>query len=161
PITAEAIRLAMLKLGPFCGGAAIPLNAAGEDAATIAALTTQANALLRVAGAMDTAFLAKRALPVEADVNARISQLTDRLIGIFGQGFVMLPHIKLVSTAASELTSATAGSTMALGGDALAANSWAQRYARVRDTIARFASTLRGAEVLATGEKLNLSVAQL
>jgi hypothetical protein len=161
PITAESIRLAMLKLGPFCGGAAIPLNAAGEDAASIAALTAQANALLRSAGAMDAAFIAKRALPVEADVNARISQLTDRIAGVFGQGFVLMPHITLISTAASELTSAIAGSKVALGGDALAANSWATRYARVRDTVARFTSTLRGAEVLGTGEKLNLSVAQL
>ena len=161
PITAESIRVAMLKLGPFCGGAAVPMNSAGEDPATIAALTSQANALLRVAGAMDTAFFARRAMPVETDVNARITQLTDRIAGVFGQGFVMMPHITLVSTAAAELTSAFAGSKVALGGDALAANSWVTRYARVRDTISRFTSTLRGADVLGTGEKLNLSVAQL
>jgi hypothetical protein len=161
PITAESIRLAILKLGPFCGGAAIPLNAAGEDDASIAALTTQARALLRVAGAMDAAFIAKRALPVESDVTARIAQLNERIAGIFGQGFVMIPHITLASAEASELTSAIAGSKAALAGDALAANSWATRYARVRDTIARFTATLRGAEVLGTGEKLNLSVAQL
>ena len=47
------------------------------------------------------------------------------------------------------------------GGDALAVNTWFARCARVRDTVARLGSCLHRAEVLNTGTRLNLSVAQL
>jgi hypothetical protein len=46
-------------------------------------------------------------------------------------------------------------------GDPLAAHTWFARCARVRDGVARFGAALRGAEVLGTGDKLNLTVAQL
>lgn len=79
--------------------------------------------MLRVTSAMDATFIAKRALPVETDVNARIAQLADQMSAMLGQGFVILPHITLSSAAATELKSAIAGSKAALGGDVLAANS--------------------------------------
>jgi hypothetical protein len=47
------------------------------------------------------------------------------------------------------------------GGDALAANTWLLRHARVRDGVARARDCLRDAEVLGTGDRLQLSVAQL
>jgi len=78
---------------------------------------------------------------------------------VFGQSFVVLPHFACGSNGA-ELTSALAASQAAQGGDPLAANGWFTQHARVRDPLARLGGCLRGAEVLGTGERLNLSVAQ-
>jgi hypothetical protein len=79
----------------------------------------------------------------------------------FGTTFVLLPRFTLDATAATELSSALAVSTQTQGGDPLAANTWLARNARVRDSAGRITACLRGAEVLGTGERLNLNVVQL
>ena len=48
-----------------------------------------------------------------------------------------------------------------LDGDALAVYAWFTRYARVRDPVARLASCLTSAEVLGTGERFMLEIAQI
>jgi hypothetical protein len=159
--TAAALRRDLLKLAVFGLAPAVPANAVGEDPASIAALVSQASALLRLSGARMDQVNANRALLVATDPRARLDQLVARMRTVFGQSFVVLPHFTLAAAAATELTSALAGNREALGGDLLAANSWLTRYARVRDTVARFVTCVRGADVLGTGEHLNLSVAQL
>jgi hypothetical protein len=150
-----------LKLGVFGVGPAVPANAAGDDPASIGALLTQATALLRVSRPRVDQIAANRAQPVATDPRARLDQLVARMRTVFGQSFVPLPHFTLAAPGAAELASAMGASKQALGGDALAANSWLTRYARVRDPVARFGACVRGADVLGTGEHLNLSVAQL
>jgi hypothetical protein len=49
----------------------------------------------------------------------------------------------------------------AQGGDELAANGWFVQHARLREPLARLGACLGGAEVLGSGERLSLSVAQL
>jgi hypothetical protein len=102
-----------------------------------------------------------RAVPAATDPHARRSQLVERMRTVFGQSFVVLPQFSCNTTAAAELKTALAASTQTQGGDALAANTWFARHARVRDAVARAATCLRNAEVLGTGDRLNLSVAQL
>jgi hypothetical protein len=80
---------------------------------------------------------------------------------VFGQNFVVLPRFSCDAAGAAELTAALAASKQTQGGDPLAAHGWFAQYARIRDPMGRMNACLRGAEVLVTGERLNLSVAQL
>ena len=80
---------------------------------------------------------------------------------VFGSAFVTLPRFSCAAAAATELKNALLASTSMQGGDALASHTWFARSARVRDPVAKLAACLRGAEVLATGDRLNLKVAQL
>jgi hypothetical protein len=104
---------------------------------------------------------ALRTIPVAGEPSARRDQLVDRMRAVFGQSFVVLPHFTCDAASAAELTSALAASTTTQGGDPLAVNTWFTRSARVRDRVARMGACLRGADVLATGDRLNLAVVQL
>jgi hypothetical protein len=158
--TAEALRGGLMALGAFGIGPAAPVIAAGETAAAIAALTQQANALMKTSATRLAQGAALRAMAAATDLGARVRQLADRMRAMFGQVFVVLPHFTC-GTAGAELAGALAASTAAQGGDALAANGWFTQHARLREPLARLAACLRGAEVLGAGERLNLSVAQL
>ena len=159
--TAETLRTNLLKLGSYGVGPAVPVVAAGDDPAARAALLAQAAALTKIsAGRLDQS-TALRALPVATDPRARRDQLVARMQAVFGSAFVVLPHFAFDAAAATELTTALSSSVQALGGDPLAANTWFARATRVRDTVARFGTCLRTAEVLGTGDRLKLSVAQL
>ena len=159
--TAEALRTALLKLGACGIGPAVPVSASGDDPAAIAALVRQGQALLKVSGARLDQFIALRALPVATEPRARRDQLVKRMRAVFGDSFVVLPRFSFDAAGATELASALSASTQAQGGDALAANTWFARCARVRDGLARMGSCLQRAEVLGAGARLNLSIAQL
>lgn len=159
--TAEALRAALLKLGAFGVGPAVPVSPAGEDPAAIAALVRQGQALLKLSGPRLDQGATLRALPVATEQRARRDQLVARMRAVFGQSFVVLPHFTFDSAGATELSNALAASTQAQGGDPLAANTWFARCARVREAVARLSSCLQRAEVLGAGARLNLSVAQL
>jgi len=60
-----------------------------------------------------------------------------------------------------ELQQALGDSTKLQDGDALAVTTWFQQMARVRDAVGRLNTTLTYSEAINTGEKLNLSIAQL
>jgi hypothetical protein len=158
--TAETLRGGLMALGAFGIRPAVPVIAAGESPAAIAALTQQATALMKTSAARLAQGDLLRALAAATDPRARARQLAERMRAVFGQSFVVLPHFTC-GTSATELASAFAASTAAQGGDGLAANGWFTRQARLREPLARLASCLRGAEVLGAGERLNLSVAQL
>ena len=158
--TAEALRGGLMALGAFGIGPALPVIAAGESAAAIGALAQQATALMKTSAARLAQGTALRALTATADPRARARQLADRMRAVFGQAFVVMPHFNC-GAAGAELANALAATKVTQGGDALAANGWFTQHARVREPLARLAACLRGAEVLGTGERLNLSVAQL
>jgi hypothetical protein len=159
--TGERLRGSLMKLGAFGLGPAVPVSVAGEDAAAVAALMNQSKALLKLSGARLDQFNALRALPVATEPHARCAQLIDRMRAVFGSSFVVLPHFSLDAAGATEFASALAGSVQAMGGDALAANTWFARSERVRDGVSRLGACLQRAEVLGAPARLNLSVVQL
>ena len=160
-MTAESLRAAILTLGGFGVGPAVPVSTAGESPAAFSNLAAQAGALLKTSRSRLDQVTALRALPAEADPRARRNQLIDRMRAVFGPSFTVIPEFRCNDAAAAELTNALAASTQTQGGDALAANTWLSRHARVRDAVARAGDCLRNAEVFGTGERLHLSVAQL
>jgi hypothetical protein len=159
--TAEALRTALMRMGAYGIGPWVPIVAAGESPAAIATLGMQAKAILKTSGARLEQVAALRLIPAATDQAARRSQLIDRMRNVFGQNFVVLPRFSCDAAGAAELTAALAASKQTQGGDPLAAHGWFAQYARIRDPMGRMNACLRGAEVLATGERLNLSVAQL
>ena len=156
---AESLRTALLKLSMFGLAGAVPAVASGDDASTRATLSMQATALLKEAKARVTADAALAATPASSDPAVRRGRLLERLRAVFGGAFVALPLFK--PEGAADLGSAIAQSSAAQGSDALAVHTWFARCSRVRDTLTGLADVLRGAEVLATGERLDLKVAQL
>jgi hypothetical protein len=159
--TGASLRVAIMKLGSFGVGPAVPVSVAGEDPASIAVLLKQAQALLKVSGPrLDRATSLYKA-PAATDPRARREQLVERIKAVFGSFFVVLPRFKLDAAGATEMTNALAASTQVQGGDALAANTWFTRAARVRDAVARLGLCLQTAEVMNAGARLSLSVAQL
>jgi hypothetical protein len=159
--TGEMLRAALIKLGSFGVAPAIPLSVGGEDAPAKAALVKQGQALLKLSGARLDQGAAQRALPAATEPSGRQQQLVTRMKAVFGQPFVTLPRFTCDATTATELTSALAASTAIQGGDALAANTWFTRVARVREGVGRMGACLQRADVLGAGARLNLSVAQL
>src|SRR5204863_9879980 len=93
------------------------------------------------------------------DTSASNDADLDRLRTIFGTSFVILPRFSAANV--NELQQALADSEAIQDGDPLNAVSWFQRAARVRAGASRLNAALSYAEALATGEKLNLRVAQL
>jgi hypothetical protein len=159
--TAETFRGAVLQLGGYGVGPAVPTTVAGESPQAVATLVAQAKALMKTSGSRLERGTALRALPAAAEPQARLGQLIDRMRAVFGQEFAVLPRFSCDAPAVTELTAALAASKQTQAGDALAANTWLARYARVRDGVAGANACLRGAEVLGTGERVRLSVAQL
>ena len=94
------------------------------------------------------------------EARVRRDQLLERMRAVFGSDFVVLPHFACGDAAATELNAALAQMAQAQG-DPFAAHTWFTRCARVREPVGRLAASLRGAEVLTTGERMDLRVAQL
>ncbi len=158
---AEDLRTRMLALGTYGIGPAVPSVAVGDSPDIRSALLRQAAALLKISGARLDQGAALRTQAAATDQRARCDQLIERGHAVFGAKFVILPSFTCDTAGAAELTNALAASTQQQGGDPLAVHGWFTRYARVRDTVARFGACLRGAEVLGAGDRLTLSVAQL
>jgi hypothetical protein len=159
--TAEMLRTALLKLGSFSIGPAVPVSVAGEGPSAVGALVKQGQALLKLSGARLDQGAALRLIPANPESRGRREQLVKRMKAVFGESFVVLPRFSLDASGATEFTSALAASTAAQGGDPLAANTWFARSSRVRDGVARMGACLQRAEVMGAGARLNLSVAQL
>jgi hypothetical protein len=138
----------------------VPLSAAGDLPADRETLITQARSIQKE--------LTQRveqlgALPTGLDPNTPLEERRDhlqaRLRVVFGKAFIVLP--RLAAPNAEELENALADSTKLQGGDPFASVIWFQRMARVRNGVARLNDTLSYSEALNTGEKLNLTIAQL
>jgi hypothetical protein len=155
----DALRAALLKLGGFGFQSAVPVVAVGDDEAARAALATQGIALLKAGKARIAEVDALLAAPVVAESRGRCEQLLERMRSVFGSSFLALPLFTYDH--ADELKNALAANEQVQGGDALNVYTWFTRAARVREPLARWGAPLRGAEVLGTGERLRLKVAQL
>jgi hypothetical protein len=160
-IDAETIRTALLNIGAFAVGPSVPNIAVGDSPEIRAALTQQVAAAAKIAKARLDKDTALRAQPVATDQRARCAQLVERARAIYGDEFVCLPYFTFDAAPAAELNSALAASTAQQGGDSLAVHGWFTRSSRVRDSLARLGACMQGAEVLASGTRLSLSVAQL
>ena len=155
----ESLRTALLKLGGFGLPSAIPAVATGDDEPARAALLLQATALAKESRQRVDQVQALAASPGVTEPGPQRKQLQERMGAVFGASFVALPQFACAH--APELAAALATSTSVQGGDPYAAHTWFARCARVRDAVARLGAPLQGAEVLATGERLDLRVAQL
>jgi hypothetical protein len=158
---AEDLRVAMLRVGTLGIGPAVPNISVGDTPEIRAALIQQANALLKASQARIDQDTALKAQAAASDPRARCDQLLERGRAVYGNEFISLPFLELDATAAAELNSALAASTQQQGGDSLAVHGWFTRSSRVRDNLATLGACMRGAEVLASGTRLNLSAAQL
>jgi hypothetical protein len=148
---AERLREAILLSASFGIAGAVPLSAAGDSPADREMLLVQARSIQKE--------LVQRLNQVNAVAGTDIDAEISRLRAIFGKAFVVLPRFTTAN--AGELQKALADSTKVQDGDPFAAVTWFQRMARVRDGVAKLNAVLNYSEILKTGEKLKLSVAQL
>jgi hypothetical protein len=155
----ESLRAALLKLSDFGIAGAIPASPAGDDEAARARLIMQATALGKESKARLDRGVALRNLPAPATPEGKRDQAIERLRAVLGASFIVLPRFAFDQ--AAELATALAASTQLQGGDPLQVYAWFGRCERIRDAVSRLSAALRGAEVLGTGDKLQLRVAQL
>jgi predicted nucleic acid-binding Zn-ribbon protein len=90
---------------------------------------------------------------------AAASTDTARVAAVLGDGFRLLPRI--TAAAGAELVTSLTASTELQGGDQLAALTWLQRAAHVRDGASRLETALLYAQATASPQTLHLRVAQL
>jgi hypothetical protein len=157
----DVLREVIMRSGGFGVAGAIPLSATGDSPADRQTLLTQALSIQKE--------LAQRELQLvelAKDFNANKATLAEkrdyafaRLHIVFGKAFVVLPRFAAAN--ADELEKALTDSPKVQDGDPFASTTWFQRMARVRDGVARLNDTLNYAEALKTGEKLELTIAQL
>ena len=147
----ESIRDSILLSASFGIAGAVPLSAAGDSAADREVLLAQAGSIQKE--------LAQRASQLAALTGTDAIAEMARLRAVFGKAFVVLPRFSSANVA--ELQNALAASTKIQDGDPLAAITWFQRMARVRSGVSKFSAVLNYSEILNTGEKLNLNIAQL
>lgn len=156
----EDLRNALLRGSSFGIPGAIPISARGESSVAREALFEQRDSVVK-----ELRQRKERLQAVEANTALKQSEPEKlelaRLRAIFGESFVVLPRFKLAGETAAEVKKALDDSTKIQNRNALAVVDWFQRASRVRDGAFRLAAALRYAEVLKTGEQLNLRVAQL
>ncbi len=148
----EVLRESILLAASFGIAGAVPFSAGGNLPADRELLLIQARSLQKE--------FEQRSKQLESLATTETRDTaTARLRAIFGKAFVVLPRFK--TSNAAELKNALADSTKVQDGDPLAAITWMQRMARVRDGVSKFNAVFDYSEILKTGERLNLKVAQL
>jgi hypothetical protein len=164
PATAdlEALRELIIRSAAFGVAGAVPLSAAGDSPAERQTLLAQVGSIQKELS-QRVAELASLAADFSAAGAPTLENTRDyalaRLRSVFGKAFVVLPRFRAAHRL--ELEKALADSTKLQDGDPLASTLWFQRLARVRDGVARLNDALSYAEALGTGEKLQLTLAQL
>ncbi|MDA0171420.1 hypothetical protein OJ998_20135 [Solirubrobacter taibaiensis] len=132
-----------------------PALAPGVDAVDLAA-----RAQLAVAALDDPAKAATLGITTPEERSRRRAAATAaatpaaKVAAVLGEGFRLLPKVTAPDFS-------LAASTELQAGDPLAAVTWLQRAAHVRDGASRFESALLYAEAMASPQRLNLKVAQL
>jgi hypothetical protein len=157
----EVLRELILRSAGFGVAGAVPLSAAGSSPSDRETLLAQAGSIQKeivqrveqldaLGGSFDAS---------AATAETRRDHAMARLRIVFGKAFIVLPRFQ--ASNATELEKALAGSTRLQDGDPLTAVTWFQRMARVREGVARLNATLGYSEALDSGEKLELTIAQL
>jgi len=148
----EALRDSILLSGSFGIAGAVPVSAGGNSLADRELLLIQARSIQKE--------LAQRLQQLSAITEAGTRDAAvARLRAVFGKAFVVLPRFKIAN--AAEVKNALADSSKIQDGDPFAATTWFQRMARVRDGVSRFSAVINYSEILKSGEKLKLNLAQL
>lgn len=159
-VESEDMRYTLLQMACFGIPGAIPKSALGNDAAAKRILFQQKATVIYHA---DQRVKAKDEiidkLKGQENPTVRAKLLVEGIQALFGNQFLVLPLFK--STNRAELTNAFAASSPIQGDDPLAVVTWHQRASRVHDGISRFHDVFLYTEAFATGERMNLHVAQL
>ena len=153
----ETLRGLILRAASFGVAGAVPLVAVGEAPADREILLVQTGSI-RKELAKREAELANLGV-ARASAEARRDRALAQLRIVFGKAFTVLPRFKASNGA--ELQQAFGDSTKLQGGDPLAATTWFERMARVREGVSRLNAALSYSEALNTGERLKLTIAQL
>jgi len=156
----DALRGVILRSGGFGLAGAVPISSSGNQPSDRAALLVQSASIAKELGerANQLDSLIDEIGPSATDKDKRDHEVA-RLHAIFGEAFVVLPQFSAAN--ASELENALADTEKIQDGDSLAVVTWFQRASRVREGVARLDASIRYAEALETGERLNLRIAQL
>lgn len=163
----EGLRLGVLAAARFGVPGAVPHSAVGDTVADRTALRAQAQPVLTE---LQRRIAEAEAIPAaEATSEGRRDRALALIAIVFGPGFQALPLLSLDGSADATRLDTTFGQSSALtSGDPLAATTWLQRAAHVRDGARRLVDALTYAEAIggyaeATGlhDALRLKVAQL
>lgn len=160
-VNLDTLRTALMRGTAFGIPGAVPLDAIGAGSDVQSLLLTQARSvatdmqrrLARIADA-DRVFDRARALP-EAQRDHDLA----RLKILFGADFLALSPI--IPANAAQLAEAFGASLSLQGNDPLAAATWFQRVAYVRQGATRLEAAMLYAETLGNGSNLHLQVGQL
>lgn len=160
-VNLDTLRTALMRGAAFGIPGAVPLDAVGAGSEVQSLLLTQARSvatdmqrrLARIADA-DRVFDRAGALP-EAQRDHDLA----RVKTLFGADFLALSPIILAN--AAQLADAFGASLSLQGNDPLAAATWFQRVAHVRQGAMRLEAAMLYAETLGNGGHLNLQVGQL
>jgi hypothetical protein len=160
-VNLDFVREAILRAASFGVAGAVPLSPAGSSDQDRQTILAQARSIhkeleqrLEQLTLLVNGFNAPTATP-----EAKRDHALACLRIIFGKAFLVLPRFTAVN--AEELEQALANSTKLQDDDLLAAVTWFERMARVRDGFARLNKALSYVEALGREERLKLTIAQL
>jgi hypothetical protein len=155
---ADALRAALIRMAHFGIQGAVPVSAAGDSAQARISLLVQGQSIAKeIAQRLDR--IGRLAVPDPSSAQAETEYHLSRIREVFGPDFRVLPHVRPANAAV--LKQAFGDSVKIQDGDPLAAVTWFQRAARVRDGIARLDVALLYAEALGNGARLGFQVGQL
>ena len=156
----ETLRRGMLRASYFGIHGSTPSSAAGGTHDDVSALVPQAEAVLeRVEKRHDEAAALAPTPPSQGGAGPTVAGQRDRLEALFGDDFQVLPPF--TPTNGNELDATFGRSTALQGGDPLAAETWLQRVARLRDRPATFRRALSYAEAVSGQRYRDLEVGQV
>jgi hypothetical protein len=157
----ESVRDWMMRAAAFGIMGAVPLSAAGDHSDDREILLAQASNIEKEirqrfdqSTELVSSFNSTTATPED-----RCAFALSRLRIVFGKTFIVLPRFTAANS--EELENALVDNAKVLDNDPFASTTWFQRMARVRDGVGRLNAALNYSEALKTGEKLNLTIAQL
>jgi hypothetical protein len=158
----KTLRELILQAASFGLMGAVPLSAAGDSPADREILFVQAESIGKeLAKRLDEVDKLGTPQPTDPPTTdeARRQRALTQLQLVFGKGFTVLPLFTASNLA--ELKPALAANDKLQDGETLAAATWLQRIARVREGAGRLNTALSYAEALNTGDKFDLTIAQL
>lgn len=157
--TSEPLRTALLRASAAGVPGAVPLSAVADTAEDRAELGLQAAVAVREARRR----LAEAAAlpPAGTGAESRRDRALAAIRALLGPAFVALPRLTVTGSDPSRVDLAFPAGDALQGGDRLAATTWFQRVARVRDGARRLGDALTEAEALGGVELLSFSVGQL
>ncbi len=154
----DALRSSLVRMASFGIQGAFPLSATGDTPETRRTLLVQAQSVEKeVRRRLDR--IVKLPAAADPSSDARREYDEKRIKEILGADFRMVPRITPVNSQA--LNQTFSDSLILQGNDPLAAMTWFQRSARVRDGVGRLDTAMMYADALGHGTGLSLQIGQL